>query len=110
MKYPFSKYQHLSSDSQHNKLMVMSMDVSALYPSIKVEMAKEAIIEAITKSDMEWSDIDMTNIARYIAVTHTREELGALELDEVIPEPMGTTTLNSFVNPKRTAKESQGES
>ena len=72
--------------------MVMSMDVSALYPSIKVEMAKKAIMHSIMKSDMEWREIEMTSLVRYIAVTHTREELGTLRLKEVIPEPLGTTT------------------
>ena len=88
------------------------MDVKALYPSIKKEMAAQAIEEAMTKSKLEWKNIDMKYITRYVSLTVDKETIDKHDLSEVIPKPKSTTTLHSFVNPssKSRAKATDGDS
>ena len=73
-------------------------------------MVKKAIIYSVTKSDIKWSDIDKTQLVRYVAMNFTRDELKKAKLSEIVPEPMSTTTTNSMANPKDRAKETDGAS
>ena len=86
------------------------MDVVALYPSTNKEMAKKAIRKAIKIADTTWSNISVKYLTRVVSLMVDRREIERLELDNVIPVPKRTTTLNSFLNPKRTAKETNGDS
>ena len=88
------------------------MDVKALYPSIKKEMAAQAIKEAMTKPKLEWRNIDMKYLTRYVSLTVDKETIDKHDLSEVVPVPKSTSTINSFVNPssKSRAKATDGES
>ena len=56
-----------------NKTCVVSMDVSALYPSISVELAIRSVQKAIKGSNLKWENINTTVLKRYVAMTHTIE-------------------------------------
>ena len=42
-----------------DKMLVFSMDIIALYPSIKQEMAMGAIAEAIKRTDLTWENVNV---------------------------------------------------
>ena len=90
--------------------MVCSMDVTALYPSITASMASKAVKESITTSKLKWENINVTHLTRYVAVTCDRKTIKDDKLDDVVPTPVRTTTLNSMTNRTGIAKETNGDS
>ena len=90
-------------------MVIFSMDVCALYPSIKKEMAARAIMDAMNKADMEWKNIDITTLVRHVSLQYDRRTLKRLKLSEVVPNPKSRTTFNSFINPRKNSKISNGE-
>ena len=70
----------------------------------------KAVEKAITDTDAAWDNVDSTNLTRYVAMTVPREDIERLELTEIFPEPKGTTTFRSFLDPKGTARDTHGDS
>ena len=83
-----------------SKTLIGSMDVKALCPSILKAMAARAARDAVNKTKLEWKNIDVTTLIRYVAVKIDREAIIKEHLDDVVPLPKGTTTLKSFANPR----------
>ena len=102
--------KHLPQIQELDSLVVFSMDVVALYPNILAEMAKVAVAEAIERTEMDWENIDVVNLQRYVAMTLSKEEIKDKGLQDIIPDPKGTTTFHSFVNPRKTAAQTGGDS
>ena len=75
-------------------------------------MAAQAIKESVNVSKLEWKNIDIQYLSRYISLTVDRETIQKNKLSEVVPIPRNTTTLNSFVNPSHNsrAKATNGDS
>ena len=90
--------------------VIMSMDVKALYPSISVKLATDTMIRMVKQSELPWDNIDITTLERFIAVTISKDELIQHRVSECTPAPKPRTTLNSWVNPSGTARETEGES
>jgi len=87
------------------------MDVKALYPSILWQMAAKSAKEAIARSKLEWEEIDLVTLVRYLAVRVDREVIVKEGLEDVVPLPKGTTTLKSLANPKgKQARRTEGAS
>ena len=91
-------------------MTVFSMDIVALYPSIKKDMAVEAVTKAISTSSIEFKNIDTTTLVRHVALTQSKKVIKALKLTDVVPIPKSTTTFKSFITPKGTAKATNGDS
>ena len=56
---------------------IISMDVKALYPSMKWDAIVIAVKEMIIKSEMDIADVDWCAVAKYIAVMVPPEEIEA---------------------------------
>ena len=87
---------------ERDKLVILSINVVALYPSIKRDMAKEAILKAIRKADIHWENVDITKLTRHVALTVERSEIRRLNLEEVVPVPKRKTTFRSYIHPQKT--------
>ena len=68
------------------KCKIFSFDVKALYPSVKKHVAVEGVKYLVTKSAIELKNVDYKEIAKYLSVMMTREEVVNEKLDEVIPK------------------------
>ena len=62
--------------------IVMSMDVSALYPSITRDLAERTIIKMVKQSKLRWEDIDTVTLGRYLALTWNAGELKKHRIDK----------------------------
>ena len=93
-----------------DKLCVFSMDIVALYPSIRKDMAVEAVRKAISTSTVDFENIDVTTLVRHVAMTQSRKVLKDLKLLDVVPVPKSTTTFKSFITPRGTARDTDGNS
>ena len=80
------------------------MDVVALYPLIMRGMAKEAVLEAISTTDIRWDNVDVTNLTRHVAMTSSREDIDRMGIRDIILVPKGTTTFRSFLDPRKNAR------
>ena len=78
------------------------MDVFALYPSIKRDMAMEAIMNSIMKVEIRWENVSTTKLIRHVALTVSRDKIRNLKLEEVVPKPKRRTTFKSYINPQKT--------
>ena len=86
------------------------MDVVALYPSIKKDMAAEAVTKAIKNADMEWDRINTEKLIRYVAINTPQRVIKDQGLNDVVPIPEPKTTVRSWITPSGRAKETGGNS
>ena len=88
-----------------NSTVVLSMDVSALYPSISQELTVRTLTKAIKESNVPWYNIDSERLVRYVSLIVKEKVLKDNKIDKCVPVPMRTTTLNSYTNPSKKAKQ-----
>ena len=86
------------------------MDIVALYPSIKKSIAVEAVKKAISMSTVEFKNIDITTLVRHVALIQDKKVIKQLRLNDVVPVPKTTTTFRSFISPRGTAEDTNGNS
>ena len=79
---------------QGEQIVVGSMDVKSLYPSCKAKQTGEHIIEFFKNTDLTFNGVHVNSIVKYLALTGFKGEGG---LEDYIPKPKGTTTLNSWL-------------
>ena len=91
-------------------MCVFSMDIVALYPSIKNSIVAEAMRKAICKSTVDFENIDITTLVRHVAMTQDKKVIKELKLKDVVPVPKSTATFKSFISPQGTAKKTNGNS
>ena len=72
-------------ESVREKCVVLSMDVKALYHSMKWKDIVKAIREMIEESEMKIENVNWREAAKYIAVMFTPEEIEQEGLTAVIP-------------------------
>ena len=72
------------------KAEIISLDVKALYPSLKVNEVKKIVEEMLYKVQEEgnliFNDVDFHEVGKYLAITCTEEEIIENGLKEVIPK------------------------
>ena len=80
------------------------MDVVALYPSIRKDMAKKAVKTAIEKANAS-----IKYLSRVVALVSEWKEIKDNSLEEVVPKPKARATLKSYMEPRDTAKATNGD-
>ena len=93
-----------------DELVVFSMDVVALYPSIMRDMAMEAIKSAINISEIVWENVDVKRLTRHVSIMCSRKEVCNANLGQCVSIPKSRTTLKSYIYPTDRAKETGGDS
>ena len=81
-----------------------------MYPSVTSEMAAKAVDKNIRLADLEWKEIDVKQLTRYVAMTIDMKKVEEEELEDVVPIPKPRTTFNSYVNPKKRSRATNGDS
>ena len=59
---------------------------------------------------MKWENINVKQLNRHLSLVYERKVINDFCRSDVIPIPKSKTTLNSFINPKKTAKATNGDS
>ena len=79
--------------------------------TVKIQLLK-LCKESIRISKLKWKNVNITYLTRYISLTIDRKVICDEKLQDVIPIPKNSTTLNSFTNPSTnsTAKATNGDS
>ena len=88
------------------RCVVLSMDVKALYPSMKWSKIIKAVMELIENSKMKIENVNWREISKYIAVMFTPEEIEGEGLTLVIPnrESKRAVTINYLQSSKNDEK------
>ena len=60
------------------------MDVKALYPNIRVDNTSEAVRVLLEESDVEYKNIDYTELARYLPLVVGEDKITEAQLDDVV--------------------------
>ena len=66
-------------------LIVGSMDVAALYPSLDIEFTIDKVCEVLSKSDLEIDGVDYEEVGLYLALNLTNEQINRSGLAGVCP-------------------------
>ena len=64
---------------------IISIEVKALYPSLKMKEARK-IIEERAYSEGSFEEVDFHEVAKYLAIACTKEEIDNNRLREVLPK------------------------
>ena len=77
----------LPEDLQDYKIpmVVIGSDVVNLYPSLDTDKVKEAMGEFIREADIKWSNVDLLECARYLALNMTEEQARSSPLKRILP-------------------------
>ena len=94
----------ISNPIQDNVRIIGSMDACALFPSVKRHMAMEAVVKSAMELNFCYEGAKVELFSKLAALLCTREELKKLNLDQVVPTAVSTTTVNSFT---KSPKDSQ---
>ena len=90
--------------------VIVSMDVCALYPSISINLASKTMIKVIKESKLSWERVNQTILERYLAISVDSEVLRKHKLLDCLPTAKSRTSLQSWLSPTGTAKQTNGES
>ena len=101
MRASFENFNGYSKEIR-SKCRILSMDVKALYPSMRWADIVLAVKEMIELSDMEVENVDWREAGKYIAVMVPPEEIEREGLSLVIPKRKKRRTRNITVNYLRT--------
>ena len=88
----------VDSDIQDNIRVTGSMDACGLFPAIKRCMAIKAVIDSAKELKINYSETDPDVFIKMAALMCPREEIITHGLDDVVPVPKSTTTLNSYTH------------
>ena len=97
MRAAFEKFNEYEDDIREG-CRIISMDVKALFPSMKWDDIISAVKEMILRSEMTIEDVDWGEVAKYIAVMVTQEEIDAEGLSHVIPKRKKNRTRKITIN------------
>jgi hypothetical protein len=97
MRAAFEAFNNLEH-RKRAKCKIISMDIKALYPSMSWEQIIIAVKELILDSSMEISNIDWTEVGKYLAVILTEQEIENEGLKHVIPKRRGVRLRRITIN------------
>ena len=73
--------QHIEGD-----IIIGSLDVKALYPSLDIEFTAEVVSKAFFESDFEVEGVNHKELSLYLAINKTEKELESLDLARFCPK------------------------
>ena len=74
---------------------LFSMDVASLYPSLDHRDVKEAMFELVINSKIELKVYETKELAKYLALVISDEEVRLLDIDQFLPKRYNEGTRNS---------------
>ena len=69
---------------QRSSLVTFSMDAVALFPNIQVEQSSQVVFDLIKTSSVEFKGINYLELARYLAVNLSEQEIIKYELEDLV--------------------------
>ena len=86
MRAAFEKYNTETDADTKKQCKILSMDVSALFPSMSRKSCLVAVKEMILESDLEVKNFDWLEGAKYVAIMCSDEDIEEYGLSNVIPQ------------------------
>ena len=78
-----SEIEKVNGRNDIKSLSILSTDVSAMYPSLNIDVCAKVVADEFYNSGLE-INVDEVELALYLAVTVDRDEIVSLGLDEVV--------------------------
>ena len=97
MRASFEEFNEYCEEIRE-KCAIISMDVKALYPSMKWVDIVLSVKEVVNESNMDIENVDWTAVSRYIAVMVPQEIIENEGLALVIPKRKKRRTRNITIN------------
>ena len=66
-------------------MVIVGSDVISLYPSLDTDKVTEAMGEFVKKAGIKWSNVDLLECARYLALNLTEEQVRSSPLRRLLP-------------------------
>ena len=90
-----AEIDRVNQNNDGNEIIIGSADEKALYPSLDIDFTIAKVCEIIFESSLRFEGLWYEEIALYVAVHRTPDDLRTLQLDEVCP----TRTTNRGTKP-----------
>ena len=91
MKAAFGKFNSLEKEVRM-RCRIVSMDVKALYPSMRWDLITRAVKKMITKSELEVKNVDYHEVGKFLAIMMSEDEIMSEGLQHVIPKRVNPNT------------------
>ena len=85
MRASFERFNTEVSEADRRKCKIISTDIKALYPSMRIKTAKVAVKEMILRSKQKIQNVDKWELVKMAAVVLSEEEIEEDSLQEVVP-------------------------
>ena len=85
MKAAFEAFNKLDKEKRL-KCEIISMDVKALYPSMRWDIIVKSVREMIENSEMDINNVDYNEVGKYLAVMMSEEDIENEGLSHVVPK------------------------
>ena len=70
--------------TEREDVVLFSMDATALFPSIEIERTADAVFEVMCEADIKYRNINVLELARYLAVVLKQEEITKYNLEDLV--------------------------
>ena len=80
-----AKIVRVNQSNAGNEIIIGSTDVKALYPSLDIDFTVAKVCEVIFESSLSFEGFWYEEIALYVAIHRTLEDLRALQIEEICP-------------------------
>ena len=97
MKAAFEKFNNLDKKTRMECENV-SMDVKALYPSMRWDLIVTAVRMMIENSELEIQNVDYHEVGKYLSIMMTEEEIITEGLVHVVPKRKNENTRSITIN------------
>ena len=102
-----SEFQRINETEISDSLIIGSMDVKALYPSLNIPHTIDKVCEIFENSNITIDNIDYQEVSHYIALNKTQEEVNQMNLQRLCPKrrrkrgPRPNITGNGTIDNKK---------
>jgi hypothetical protein len=73
-------------EMNETKKVIFSQDVKALYPSLSIEDVKELVVASIMETEVEFLNVDIKMVGKYLAVNLTKDEQSKQNIISCLPD------------------------
>ena len=76
----------IDSPDTFKDIIILIQDVRALYHSLDIDETIKIVFEAMMESEVKFDDVDIKDVAKYIAISMSQEDQRKLSIISCIPD------------------------
>ena len=98
MRAAFDKFNETIDQETRKRCMLLSMDISSLFPSMKKSTCATAVKDLVINSNLEIENINLYEMTKYLRVFMSPEEIIKDDLEHVLPKRAKKSRVKLTIN------------